>query len=110
ITRADHTRALITPTDRRASARATRHSRVRSRNSGIPDTRERTPVTTTARTGGATTAPAGSRTSLFSAFAGLTALAVLLQGLWAGLFLPAGKGGPYEDTWVEVHAHGAEAA
>jgi hypothetical protein len=39
---------------------------------------------------------------------GLTALAVLLQGLWAGLFLP--KKGDAAEGWVEVHARGAEVA
>jgi hypothetical protein len=42
----------------------------------------------------------------FSALVGLTTLGVLLQGLWAGLFL---RGTDDSDTWVEVHQHGAEA-
>ena len=48
-----------------------------------------------------------TNTALLSSLAGLTSLGVLLQGLWAGLFLPVGKGGPYNDTWVEVHNWGA---
>jgi hypothetical protein len=48
------------------------------------------------------------RSALYSAVIGLAALAVLLQGVWAGLFL-RGQGG-YRDGWVEVHAHGAEVA
>ncbi len=55
-----------------------------------------------------TTAPvttARARHPLFSATIGLAALAVLLQGLWAGLFLPGGSG-----TWQEVHARGADVA
>ena len=48
-----------------------------------------------------------SSTALLSSLAGLTSLGILLQGLWAGLFLPAGKGGPYADTWVQVHNWGA---
>lgn len=39
---------------------------------------------------------------------GLAALAVLLQGLWAGLFVEEGK--DYKDNWVEVHARGADVA
>jgi hypothetical protein len=67
-------------------------------------------VTTTAHRADGASAPARSRTTLFSALAGLTALAILLQGLWAGLFVPLGKGGEYQDAWVEVHAHGGEVA
>jgi len=48
-----------------------------------------------------------TNTALLGALAGLTSLGVLLQGLWAGLFLPVGKGGNYDDTWVEVHSWGA---
>jgi heme A synthase len=48
-----------------------------------------------------------STTALVSSLAGLTSVGVLLQGLWAGLFLPAGKGGDYDDTWVQVHSWGA---
>lgn len=66
-------------------------------------------TTTASRADGAST-PTRGRTTLFSALAGLTALAILLQGLWAGLFVPLGKGGEYRDAWVEVHAHGGEVA
>ena len=52
-----------------------------------------------------TTAP---RSSAYSAVMGLAGLAVLLQGVWAGLFLR--EQGGYQDTWVEVHARGAEVA
>ena len=41
----------------------------------------------------------------WSALVGLTSLGVLLQGLWAGLFLRPDAGGP----WYSVHRHGAEA-
>jgi hypothetical protein len=67
-------------------------------------------VTATASRADGAAAPGRSRTTVFSALAGLTALAILLQGLWAGLFVPLGKGGQYQDAWVEVHAHGGEAA
>jgi hypothetical protein len=48
--------------------------------------------------------------SLFSALIGLTALAVLLQGLWAGIFLQ--HDGHRDDAaeWIDVHAHGGEVA
>ena len=49
-----------------------------------------------------------ARSPLYSAVIGLAALAVLLQGLWAGLFLR--EGGGYRNSWVTVHAHGAEVA
>lgn len=65
-------------------------------------------MSTTARPGDAVTSSAAS--PLFSSLAGLTSLVVLLQGLWAGLFVPVGKGGPYQDTWVEVHSWGARIA
>jgi len=43
---------------------------------------------------------------LWSALIGLTTLGVLLQALWAGLFLrPDAEGG----TWYSVHQHGGEA-
>jgi len=62
-------------------------------------------VSTTAGAGAAKTG-ARPTTALFSSLAGLTSLGVLLQGLWAGLFVPTGKGGPYDDTWVGVHQWG----
>jgi hypothetical protein len=62
-------------------------------------------VSTTAGAGAATTG-ARPTSSLFSSLAGLTSLLILLQALWAGLFVPTGKGGPYQDTWVEVHQWG----
>lgn len=42
----------------------------------------------------------------WSALVELTTLGVLLQGLWAGLFLRRGAGGAH--TWVGVHQHGGE--
>lgn len=43
---------------------------------------------------------------LFSALVGLAALGVLLQGLWAGLFVQEGQ--EYDASWVSVHALGGE--
>lgn len=48
------------------------------------------------------------RNTLYSVLTGLTTLAVLLQGLWAGLFIHEGK--DYQDNWVSVHARGGEVA
>ncbi len=44
---------------------------------------------------------------VWSALIGLTSLGVLLQGLWAGLFLRRDAGD--RGTWVALHQHGAEA-
>jgi uncharacterized membrane protein len=65
-------------------------------------------VAAPARTDPGTTAPARPRSTLYSAVIGLAALAVLLQGVWAGLFLR--EDGGYRDGWVQVHSHGAEVA
>jgi hypothetical protein len=49
-----------------------------------------------------------SSSRLFTIIIGLASLAILLQGLWAGLFVHEGQ--DYQDSWVAVHAHGAEVA
>jgi hypothetical protein len=43
---------------------------------------------------------------VYSALTGLTGVAVLLQGVWAGLFLEDHAAG----MWIEVHARGGEVA
>jgi MYXO-CTERM domain-containing protein len=43
-----------------------------------------------------------SRQALYRALIGLATLGVLLQGLWAGLFVREGQ--DYQQNWVEVHA------
>jgi hypothetical protein len=48
--------------------------------------------------------------ALFSALVGLTTLAVLLQGLWAGLFLEHDGKRDNASTWIDVHARGADLA
>jgi uncharacterized membrane protein YfcA len=50
------------------------------------------------------------RSKLFSAVIGLTALAVLLQGLWAGLFLEHDGQRDAAAKWIDVHARGGEVA
>jgi len=42
----------------------------------------------------------------WSALVGLTTLGILLQGLWAGLFMRRGAGG--RSTWVAIHQHAGE--
>jgi len=42
------------------------------------------------------------RSPLYSALIGLAALGVLLQGVWAGLFIREGR--DYDDHWVAVHS------
>jgi hypothetical protein len=44
---------------------------------------------------------------VWSALVGLASLGVLLQGLWAGLFLRRGAGDSH--TWVTIHQHAGEA-
>jgi hypothetical protein len=57
----------------------------------------------------ATTRPA-VRNAWFSVLIGLSALAVLLQGLWAGIFLQ--HDGQRDDAsgWIDIHARGADIA
>ena len=49
-----------------------------------------------------TTTAVPTRSPVFSALTGLAGLAVLLQGLWAGLFMRPGA----SETWVGLHATG----
>jgi hypothetical protein len=51
-----------------------------------------------------------AKTTLFSALTGLAALAVLLQGLWAGIFLEHDGRRDDASGWIDVHARGGEAA
>jgi len=51
-----------------------------------------------------------SKTTLFSALTGLAALAVLLQGLWAGIFLEHDGRRDDASGWIDVHARGGEIA
>jgi heme A synthase len=54
------------------------------------------------------TTPTRERDALFSTLVGLASLAILLQAVWAGLFIRAGEAN--DPTWVTVHARGAEVA
>jgi heme A synthase len=59
-------------------------------------------------TGQPVTSPVRERNALFSALVGLASLAILLQGVWAGMFIRPGQ--PDDGFWVTVHARGAEVA
>lgn len=58
---------------------------------------------------GTATAPTPGR-RLFGVLTGLTALLVLLQGLWAGIFLEHDGERDAAGSWIEVHARGGEIA
>lgn len=47
---------------------------------------------------------------LFTVLIGLTALAVLLQGLWAGIFLEHDGDRDAASSWINVHARGGDIA
>jgi len=57
-----------------------------------------------------TTAAIRHRHPAFSALIGLCSLAVLLQGLWAGIFLEHDGHRDAAAGWIEVHARGADTA
>ena len=50
------------------------------------------------------------KNSVFSALIGISALAVLLQGLWAGIFLEHDGHRDAASSWIDVHARGADVA
>ena len=52
----------------------------------------------------------GTAYPVFSSLAGLAALAVLLQGLWAGIFLEHDGKRDAAESWIDLHAHGADVA
>jgi hypothetical protein len=47
---------------------------------------------------------------VFSILTGVAALAVLLQGLWAGIFLQHDGQRDNASSWIDVHARGGEVA
>jgi hypothetical protein len=55
-------------------------------------------------------AATSTRSGLFGALIGLTTLAVLLQGLWAGIFLEHDGQRDAASNWIDVHARGADIA
>ena len=50
------------------------------------------------------------RSALFNALLGLTTLAILLQGLWAGIFLEHDGKRDAASGWINIHAAGANVA
>jgi hypothetical protein len=54
--------------------------------------------------------PDRTGTALFSSLIGLAAVAVLLQGLWAGIFLEHDGARDASESWINVHARGADIA
>lgn len=52
----------------------------------------------------------GDRSVLFNVLMGLAALAVLLQALWAGIFLQHDGERDAASSWIDVHATGGEVA
>jgi hypothetical protein len=56
------------------------------------------------------TKPETVRSPLFSSLVGLAAVAVLLQGLWAGIFLEHDGQRDEASSWIDVHARGADVA
>ena len=52
----------------------------------------------------------GRSATLYLVLSGLTALAVLLQGLWAGIFLEHDGARDDAGSWIDVHATGSHVA
>ena len=52
----------------------------------------------------------GRSTALYSVLSGLAALTVLLQGLWAGIFLEHDGARDDAGSWIDVHATGSHVA
>ncbi len=52
--------------------------------------------------------PAGSKA--FAVLTGITSLVVLLQAVWAGIFLEHDGARDDASTWIDVHARGADVA
>jgi hypothetical protein len=84
--------------DRRWSATMSRVEDVQHRRRGDPLTANQR----TTGMAGTTSRETRPRHPLYSALIGLAALGVLLQGLWAGLFVHEGQ--DYQQNWVRVHA------
>lgn len=54
--------------------------------------------------------PPGPRHSLYTVTIGLAAVAVLLQGVWAGMFLRHDGHRDAAHSWITIHARGGEVA
>jgi hypothetical protein len=67
-------------------------------------------VTTRAATHTTAITTTASRSLLFNVVLGLTALAVLLQAVWAGIFLEHDGERDAASSWIDVHARGGDIA
>ena len=67
-------------------------------------------MTTTQRQEATPTTSAPTKSPVFAALIGISALAVLLQGLWAGIFLEHDGHRDAASAWIDVHARGADVA
>jgi hypothetical protein len=67
-------------------------------------------TSTTERQTATTSTSAPAKSPVFSALIGISALAVLLQGLWAGIFLEHDGQRDAASSWIDVHARGADVA
>jgi heme A synthase len=67
-------------------------------------------MTTTTAARATQEAAVPARSPVYSALVGLSAVAMLLQGLWAGLFLQHDGERDAAQSWIEVHARGADVA
>ncbi len=56
------------------------------------------------------TVPGAARSPLYNVLLGLTALDVLLQGVWAGIFLQHKGDWDADKSWVDVHGVGGQVA
>ena len=73
-------------------------------------TRETNTASTTTTDPRSRGVPQRKASVVFAVLVGLAAIAVLLQGLWAGIFLQHDGHRDDAGSWIEVHAHGGEVA
>jgi hypothetical protein len=67
-------------------------------------------TTSTATAGVESAVSAPHRSVLVTALLGLAGVAVLLQGLWAGIFLEHDGQRDAAGSWIDIHARGGEVA
>jgi hypothetical protein len=77
---------------------------------GVVATGEDEDVTETMKPDRGSVAQHRPRSVLFSVLTGLTGLVVVLQGVWAGIFLEHDGGREAAAGWIDVHARGADLA
>jgi hypothetical protein len=67
-------------------------------------------MTATATTRQPTTDRTRPRATLYRVLSGLTSLVVILQGLWAGIFLEHDGERDAASSWIDMHVRGADVA